>query len=145
LHFEGQPCYAVLRERFHPSIKRCDPCIERCGVQFFFANNEEVAHQDFVEPMVHYEEGCSAELSGSASRSDTSDVDEQYLKLSELFGGASINSIGSYYIESDESDCEIEDNDSSGKRLNLYVYKLIRRLPTFFMITYSLVLVRSYI
>ncbi|KAK9912004.1 hypothetical protein M0R45_035878 [Rubus argutus] len=29
--------------------------IQRCGVQFFFANNNEVAHQDFGEPMVQSE------------------------------------------------------------------------------------------
>ncbi|KAK9943482.1 hypothetical protein M0R45_009089 [Rubus argutus] len=94
--------FEVLNDKGHFGGIKC------CGVRFFFANNEEVSHQDFGEPMVHYErslEGCSAEPI-------TNDEDEQYLKLSELFDGANRNS-----REYDsESDCEIEDNDSSGKR-----------------------------
>ncbi|XP_024174555.1 disease resistance-like protein DSC1 [Rosa chinensis] len=103
---------------FDPCIERCDPCIERCGVRFVFANNEdeEVAHQDFGEPMVQGDnseirslEGCSAERSGSDITSDTSDEEEQYLKLSEVFEGA--NREPSYIRN--------EDNESSRKRKTL--------------------------
>ncbi|KAM5554871.1 hypothetical protein ABKV19_023008 [Rosa sericea] len=95
-----------------PSIERCDPCIERCGVRFFFANNEdeEFAHQDFGEPMVQVDnseirslEGCSAERSGSDITSDTSDEEEQYRKLSEVFEGALFSRSD---ITSDTSDGE---------------------------------------
>ncbi|KAL6131097.1 hypothetical protein ACLB2K_069475 [Fragaria x ananassa] len=61
-----------------PTRVRFDPSIERCGVRFFFNNNEdeEVVGQDFEE------------RSGSDITSDTiSDEEEQYLKLSEVFEG----------------------------------------------------------
>ncbi|XP_061997104.1 disease resistance-like protein DSC1 isoform X2 [Rosa rugosa] len=83
-----------------------DPFIKRCGVRFVFANKEE----DFGEPMVEVDnserrlEGCSVEPSGSGITSDTSDDDEQYLKLlSKVFKGA--NRPPSYI--------KIEDSDSS--------------------------------
>ncbi|KAL6128929.1 hypothetical protein ACLB2K_072282 [Fragaria x ananassa] len=109
----------MTKARFDPSIERCFPCIERCGVRFFFANNEdeEVIYQDFGEPMVQVLdnseirslEGCSAESSGSEITRDTSDeAEERFLKLSEVFKSAN-RKLGSYM--------EIEDNeDSSGNR-----------------------------
>ncbi|XP_062001518.1 disease resistance-like protein DSC1 isoform X2 [Rosa rugosa] len=88
------------------------PSIERCGVRFAFANNEE----DSREPMVEVDnserrlEECLAESCGSDITCDTSDEDEQSLKLlSEVFKGA--NRSPSYI--------EIEDNDSSKKRITL--------------------------
>ncbi|XP_062001517.1 disease resistance protein RUN1-like isoform X1 [Rosa rugosa] len=109
LHYEFEESEESEEVAFNPSI-------ERCGVRFFFANNEdeEVAHQDFGEPIVHNSEirsldGCLAERSGSDITSDTSDEEEQYLKLSEVFEGA--NRKPSYIIN--------EDNDSSRKRKTL--------------------------
>ncbi|KAL6128934.1 hypothetical protein ACLB2K_072287 [Fragaria x ananassa] len=116
----------MTKARFDPSIERCFPCIERCGVRFFFANNEdeEVIYQDFGEPMVQVLdnseirslEGCSAESSGSEITRDTSDeAEERFLKLSEVFKSAN-RKLGSYM--------EIEDNeDSSGNREALKSWK----------------------
>ncbi|PRQ57591.1 putative transcription factor WRKY family [Rosa chinensis] len=96
----------------YESSKRSDQCIEKCGVRFVFDDNEEDSGESMVEVdnSERSFQGCSAEPNGSDITGDTSDEDEQYLKLlSEVFKGA--NRPPSYI--------KIEDNDLSGKRKTL--------------------------
>ncbi|XP_004304776.1 PREDICTED: TMV resistance protein N-like [Fragaria vesca subsp. vesca] len=115
----------MTKARFDPSIERCFPGIKRCGVQFFFANNEdkEVIYQDFGEPMVQVLdnseirslEGCSAEASCSEITGHPSDEEERFLKLSEVFEGAYRKP--SRYMKTEDNE------DSSGKRETLKNWK----------------------